>query len=93
MSDDPEGERLRLWLVERSYDDRNLITLVYATTDGERYHQRERSANLVMGSGDVTAAMDADPDELAAVEDEERRERYASEAERMAADHDPDDVI
>ncbi|WP_276305750.1 hypothetical protein [Halomarina halobia] len=91
--DDADGGTVRLWLVERTYDDRNLITLVYATPDGERYRKRERSANLLGGSGGVTAAIEADPDDLAAVEDDETRERYAREAARMADRHAPDDTI
>ena len=90
MSDDP----VRLWLVERSYDDRNLITLVYATPDGDRALRKERSASVMHQQGaTVTAAVDADPDDLAAVTDDDERERYAAEAARMAESHDPDEEV
>lgn len=91
MSD--SAESVRLWLVERDYDDRNLVTLVYSTPDGERYHRREQSAHLLSQGDGVTAATDADPDDLATVEDESTRERYASEVERMRERHDPDDGV
>jgi hypothetical protein len=41
----------------------------------------------------VTAATEVDPEKLRAVEDDERRERYATEVERVAANNDPDDPI
>lgn len=85
-------ETVRCWLVEREFWDEDVVTLVYATTDGERHYQRQLSANLVFRL-DVTAAMDVDPAELEAVPEEDRRERYAAEAERMATEHDPDDVL
>jgi hypothetical protein len=87
------AESVRLWLVARDYDDRNLVTLVYATPDGERYHQREQSAHLLSQGDGVTAATDADPDDLATVDDESTRKRYAREAERMRERHDPDDSV
>ncbi|MFC7081649.1 hypothetical protein [Halorussus caseinilyticus] len=82
----------RLWLVERTYTDKGLVSLVYATTDGERYLQKQRSMNM-LNHVDVTAAVDADPDSLDAVDDDETRERYASEATRMADQHDPDEAV
>ena len=86
-------EPVRLWLVERDYDDRNLITLVYATTDGERCVRTEQSAAVMNQQGtSVTAAVDADPTDLDAV-DEADRERYAAEATRMAETCDPDEEV
>jgi hypothetical protein len=93
MSDSADPDPVRLWLVERDYDDQNLVTLVYATPDGERYHQREQSAHLLSQGDGVTAAINADPGDLAAVGDEATRERYASEAERMRERHDPGDSV
>ncbi|AHG00516.1 hypothetical protein HALLA_18700 [Halostagnicola larsenii XH-48] len=84
---------VRCWLVERTFDDRNLVTIVYATPDGSKYHQRERSAMSLQQGSAVTAAADVDPDELEAVTDEETRERYASEVERTANAHEPDEEI
>jgi hypothetical protein len=93
--DDATGESsgaVQVWLVERDYDDRNLVTLVYATPDGERYQRHERSAHLLSRQG-VTAATDAAPDDLEPVDDETTRERYAEEVERMRERHDPDDSV
>jgi hypothetical protein len=88
-----DAETVRLWLVERDYDDRNLITLVYATPDGERCLQREQSATVMHQQGTaVTAAVDAVPADLQPV-DEGDRERYAREATRMAERCDPDEEV
>lgn len=85
---------VRLWLVERSYDDRNVITLVYATPDGERVLQKELAATVLHhGHTTPTAAIDVDPEKLAPVRDDDDRERYAVEAERMAETYDPDDEV
>ncbi len=89
MSDSTE----RCWLVERTFDDRNLVTIVYATPDGSQYHQRERSAMSLRQGSAVTAAADIDAEELETVGDEETRERYASEVERTAEKYDPDEEI
>jgi hypothetical protein len=83
----------RLWLVERTYDDKGLIALTYATTDGERVRRIERAPVAVERSGGVTAAVDADGASLTAVGDDDRRERYATEAARMAERHDPDETV
>jgi hypothetical protein len=83
----------RLWLVERTYDDKGLISLVYATTDGTAVRRIERAPIAVERSGGVTAAVDADPGALATVEDGDRRERYAAEAARMADRHDPAETV
>ncbi|RRJ32212.1 hypothetical protein [Halocatena pleomorpha] len=87
MADD-----VRLWMVERSYDTRNLITVVYATTDGDRYHQKELSATMLSRT-EVTAAVDLPRDTLEPVDDEQRRQRYATEATRMAETHAPDEAV
>jgi hypothetical protein len=91
---DPAGDSVRAWLVGREYDDRNLITLTYATTDGERVFTRQHAAATMRQRGiDATAAVDVDPADLDAVEDADDRERYAREATRMADDHDPDEAV
>ncbi|WP_248896976.1 hypothetical protein [Haloplanus halobius] len=92
MSNDDES--VRVWLVERTYsdDEQNLIILTYATIDGEQYFRKERALTSFTDVRDTTAAVEADPDDLGTVE-EERREEYAAEAQRMAAAHDPDDII
>lgn len=83
----------RLWLVDRTYTDKGLVSLVYATTDGERTLHRQRSMNMLQQGVEVTAATTADPDDLDSVDDEETRKRYAEEASRMADQHDPDDAV
>ncbi len=84
----------RLWLVERSYDDRNLISFVYATPAGDKQLRKELSVTLLRQRGrPMTAAIDvADDTELSAVAPEDT-ERYAAEAQTMQAKHDPDDEI
>jgi hypothetical protein len=90
---DTDGETVRAWLVERSYDDRNLITLVYATPDGRRALRKEQSATAMRQQGRrITAAVDVASDALTAV-DPEDRERYAAEVERIRARHDPDEEV
>jgi hypothetical protein len=83
----------RLWLVERTYTDKGLISLVYATPDGTAVRRIERAPIAIERSGGVSAAVDADPSALASVEDADRRERYATEAGRMAERHDPDEAV
>lgn len=85
---------VRVWLVERSYSDDkpNLINLVYATTDGERYLQKERALTGLNAAdaGETTAALDVDPDDLRTVDEETVQQQYMAEATRMANTHDPD---
>jgi hypothetical protein len=92
MTDD---ERVRVWLVERTFsdDEQNIVILVYATPDGERYFRKERALTSFKDHRDTTAAVDVDPGNLGAVDDPDERERYADAARRMADEHDPDDVI
>jgi len=95
MSTDTESEdTVRVWLVERTYsdDEQNIIILVYATPDGERYFRKERALTSFTDVRDTTAAVDVDPGNLGEVEPE-KRERYAAEATRIAENHDPDDVV
>lgn len=88
MTDD--AETVRCWLVERSsYGDERMVTLIYATPDGERHLTKQFSPNLLRRKR-ITAATDVDPEKLEPVTDAETRERYATEAERMAERHDPD---
>ena len=84
---------VRCWLVEREFDARNVVTLVYATPDGSRYHQREQSANALRAGSGATAAREILEADLETVPDEKTRERYATEAERTASQHDPADPI
>ena len=78
----------RCWLVERTYTDRDLVVVVYATPDGERMRRKELAASILERTS-VTAAIEAEPDDLEPVTPE-TRERYAMEAERVREAHDPD---
>jgi hypothetical protein len=86
---------VRVWLVERTYsdDEQNLIILTYATPNGEQYYRKERALTSFTDMRDTTAAVNADSDNLGTVDDPDRREQYAAEAQRMQDAHDPDDVI
>lgn len=92
---DASDETVRVWLVERTYsdDEQNLIILVYATPDGERYLRRERALTSFEDRRDTTVALEADPENLGRVDDPDEREQYAAEAGRMAEKHAPDDLI
>lgn len=92
---DPSDDSVRVWLVERTYgdDEQNLIILTYATPDGEQYFRKERALTSFTGAArETTAAETVDPDNLGTV-DEELREQYKAEAQRMAEIHHPDDPI
>ena len=84
---------VRCWLVERDFGSRNIVRIVYATPDGSRYQQLERSSTMLQQGAEVTAAIEVPEDELEPVGDAETRERYAAEAERTADQYDPDDPI
>jgi hypothetical protein len=86
------ADTVRCWLVERDYDNRDLITLAYATPEGDRIFRKELAAQVI-DSSTVTAARDVDPENLESVDDPETRQRYATEAERVASEYDPDDEI
>ncbi|WP_225335546.1 hypothetical protein [Halomicrobium urmianum] len=81
----------RCWLVERDYWDKNLVTLVYATPDGEYQHTQQRSTQMLRQKP-TTAAVDVAEDDLEPVPEEDR-ERYAAEAARIAERHDPDEEV
>ncbi|WP_299266267.1 hypothetical protein [Halorientalis sp.] len=82
---------VRTWLVAREYEHEDMVTLVYATPDGERAVFQQKSTRMLFDST-VTAALDVEPNRLETV-DPEDRERYANEAERMTERHDPDDEV
>lgn len=92
MPDDSEtdSDTQRVWLVHREYTPRDLIVLEYATLDGERYVRKENAARAAQSG--VTAAIDV-PEEKLAPTDDADVDRYRSEAQRMKAEHDPDDEI
>lgn len=86
-------DMVRCWLVEREHDQRNLVTVTYATQNGDRALRRQGSPETLQRRGGVTAAVEADPDDLESVEDDETRQRYATEVDRMRERHDPDDTV
>ena len=87
-------DAVRCWLVERTYTDRGLVDMTYATPDGSRAHRRQVSTAVMRQRGaGTTAAVEVDPAELEPVDDADTRERYAAEAERMRSDHAPDDEV
>ena len=93
---DTAVETEEVWMVERTFsaDSPHILVIVYGTLDGTKYLQKERAFNRFGGSApEVTAAIEADRDDLNQVTDAARRDRYASEAERMRERHDPDDPV
>jgi hypothetical protein len=82
----------RVWLVERTYTDRDLVVLIYATPDGTRKLRKELAPTMLQRTT-VTAATDADPSNLEEIDDSETIDRYATEVERVRESHDPDDPI
>ncbi|MDX1745858.1 MAG: hypothetical protein R3324_07975 [Halobacteriales archaeon] len=87
-----DDERVRCWLVERTYDDKGLVRIVYATADGTRAVTTERSAAL-LNRQPATAAKMVPVDSLTAVTTADTRKRYATEARRMRERHDPSDEV
>ena len=85
-------DTVRCWFVERDYNNRDLIILTYATPDGARIFRQELAAQVIDTKA-VTAAKDVNPNNLEPVDDPETRERYASEADRVANEHGPTDEI
>ena len=81
----------RLWLVDREFDSKGLVRLRYATEDGERLFVKEIAEAQLFQRG-VTAAVDVDEGKLQSP-DPADVERFATEASRMATEHDPDDEI
>lgn len=87
-----ETEEVRVWLVERGYNNRDLIILKYATPDGEQLFRRELASQAI-DVDTVTAAKDVLSTDLEAITDPDTQERYSAEVERMSNEHDPDDSI
>lgn len=87
-----ESAPVQCWLVDREYDDRNLVTLTYATPDGTEQRVLQRSSTL-LERRPATAAITVDPTELTPVTDDDTRDRYANEVTRVKTTYDPDDTI
>jgi hypothetical protein len=80
----------RVWLVGRDIDSRDLVTLTYATEDGERRYERVM-ALAVLDDG-AKAAEEVEEEELEPVPDEDV-ERLADQAQRTAEEHDPNEYL
>lgn len=84
---------VQCWLVERSYNDRDLVTLVYATPDGTRAVRKEVPMTAIAnGTVAVTAAKEVAADALAPVADGDVQ-RYRTEVARVRETHAPDETI
>jgi hypothetical protein len=90
-----DGDRERVWLVERTYsdDEQNVVILTYATPDGRRTLRKERALTSFDDDRPTTAAVEAAPKNLGVVDDPETVERYRTEVARMRAGHEPNDEI
>lgn len=88
-------ETQRVWLVERTFsdDEQNIVILIYATPDGRQIFRKERALTSFTGGRETTAAVEVPLHNLSPVDDPEDRERYRTEAARMAASHDPEDTV
>lgn len=85
-----ESDKVRVWLVERGYNNRDLIILKYATPNGDRLFQKEVASQAL---NTVTAAKDVSPNNLGTVDKPDLQERYAAEVARMKEKHEPDDPV
>lgn len=85
-----ESDEVRVWLVERGYNNRDLIILKYATPNGDRLFQKEVASQAL---NTVTAAKDVSPNNLGTVDEPDLQERYAAEVARMKEKYEPDDPL
>ena len=99
MSVDAEAEsgdsdEIRVWLVERTYgdDELNIVILVYADQAGERYFRKERALTSFTDVRETPVSLVVPGNELGSTAEDDR-DRYATEASRMAERHEPDDTI
>lgn len=82
----------QLWLVDRTYDDKGMVRLTYATPDGDRTYFTEFAEQRLQMGRDVTAAVDVDPNDLEETGGADA-DSFAEMATEMAEKHDPDDVV
>lgn len=85
-----DSDEVRVWLVERGYNNRDLIILKYATPSGDHVFRREVASQAL---GTVTAAKDISVDNLGLVDEPDVQERYAAEVARMKEKHEPEDSV
>lgn len=84
-------ETVQCWLVKRDFWDEDLITLVYATEDGQLHHQRQLSGAMLYEI-EVTAGKRFQRSELEPTPPDDQQQ-YKQEATRMAQQHDPADTV
>ena len=46
-----DADAIQCWLVERTYTDRGLVDMTYATPDGSRAHRRQVSTTVMRQRG------------------------------------------
>ncbi|KDS90268.1 hypothetical protein FK85_17420 [Halorubrum saccharovorum] len=81
-----------VWLVDREFDSKGLVRLTYATEDGERMHTKELAEQRLLTGDGITAGREVEENALGESPADEI-ERFASEASKMAAEHDLDDTV
>ncbi|PAU83793.1 hypothetical protein CK500_09825 [Halorubrum salipaludis] len=81
-----------VWLVDREFDSKGLVRLTYATEDGERMHTKELAEQRLLTGDGITAGREVEETALGESPADEV-ERFASEASKMAAEHDLDDTV
>ncbi|MFB6111103.1 MAG: hypothetical protein ABEJ35_01050 [Halobacteriaceae archaeon] len=90
--DSGPDETVNVWLVAREVDDRDLVTLTYATADGRHVDVRQLARSHLerdpATAGDEVSRADLEP-----VTDPSRQTRFAEEASRVKRKHDPEDRI
>lgn len=88
-------DSVRVWLVERTFsdDEQNLVILVYATPDGERYLRKERALTSYSDDRETHVSLAVEPGDLADVADPATRRRYADAASELRDTRSPDDTL
>ena len=81
-----------VWLVDREFDSKGLVRLTYATENGERMHTKELAEQRLLTGDGITAGREVEESALGESPTDEI-ERFASEASKMAAEHDLDDTV
>ncbi len=80
------GETVPVWRVDQalSDDEQNIVIVTYATEDGTRAYRKELALpNVETGMVDLAKREDVSPEDLAPVEDPDRREWYRQAVEAV----------
>lgn len=85
-----DSDEVRVWLVERGNNDRDLIILKYATPSGDQVFRKEVTSQAL---GTVTVAKDVSSTNLGLVDDPDVQDQYAAEVTRMKEKHEPEDPV